>query len=337
MDAPDCRHCPHSEKSGQHHRPHGPESGDYRRRPGPRPARYGSLCCDKERRLYGDENHASFDGKKQYIGRKARWRPRPRRPLHTAILSAALRRLGERSERTAAVRRRSERYCREWDTQNRSSLYPAGRGQRTSRRDGSSRDRCQLQYRHKARPGRSTVNRTAAATPEAGARQRGTGTPGSAEGRSEIFCTSRPRGRNADRTKPVRWGRQHKRPRCGSSRRRCSRAAGSTTASANSSCTTQRTVPDRPGFGKWKAGNGRIPEIVCRTYDFRDSYWLSFGRAFQYPNQHTADAGSEAHSPRRDAKDFPAARYSRCGGERTPFVRYGRNAQDFQLRTAARQ
>ena len=309
MDAPDCRHCPHSEKSGQHHCPHGPEPGDYRGRPGPWPARYGGLCCDKERRLYGDKNHASFGRKEQYIGWKARRRPRPWRPLYTAALSAAIRRLRERSERTAAVRRRPGRYCRERDTKSRGRPYPAGRGRHASRRDGDSRDRCQSRYRRKTHPGRSTADGRAAANPETCARQRGTGAPGITKRRAEIFCAPRLRNGNAKRPKPVWRGRRYKRPRRGSVRRRRLRTAGSAAAPANSSCTAWCAAA---GWWKRQAGNGRVPEIVCRTYGVGNSYQLGFLRAVQHPNQHTADAGGKAHSPRRDAKDFPAARSYRC-------------------------
>ena len=309
MDAPDRRHCPHSEKSGQHHRPHGPEPGDYRRRLGPRPARYGSLCCDKERRLYGDENHASSGRKEQYIGWKARRRPSPWRPLHTAVLSAAIRRLRERSERTAAVRRRPERYCWEWHAQSCGSPYSTRRGRHVSGRYRNSRNWRQSRYRCKARPGQPTARRWTAANPEAGARQRGTGAPGSTKRRAEIFCAPRLRTGNAKRPKPVWRGRRYKRPRRGSVRRRRLRTAGSAAAPANSSCTAWCAAA---GWWKRQAGNGRIPEIVCRTYGVGNSYRLGFLRAVQHPNQHTADAGGKAHSPGRDAKDFPAARSYRC-------------------------
>lgn len=309
MDAPDCRHCPHSEKSGQHHCPHGPEPGDYRGRPGPRPARYGGLCCDKERRLYGDKNHASSGRKKQYVGQEERRRPRPWRPLHAAARSAALWRLRERSERTAAVRRGPERYCWEWHAQSCGSPHSTRCGRHVSGRYGNSRKWRQSWYRCKARPGQPTARRRTAANPEAGTRQRGTGAPGSTKRRAEIFCAPRLRNGNAKRPKPVWRGRRYKRPRRGSVRRRRSRTAGSAAAPANSSCTAWCAAA---GWWKRQAGNGRIPEIVCRTYGVGNSYRLGFLRAVQHPNQHTADAGGKAHSPGRDAKDFPAARSYRC-------------------------
>ena len=294
------------------------------------------ICCDKERRFYGDKNHASFGRKEQYIGWKARRRPRPWRPLYTAALSAAIRRLRERSERTAAVRRRPGRYCRERDTKSRGRPYPAGRRQHVSQRGGNSRDRLQPRYRRKTRPGRSTADGRAAASPETGAWQRGTGTSGSTEGRSEIFCAARLRNGDADRPKPIRWDRRYKRPRRGSGRRRCSQTEGSAAASANSSCTAWYAAAGWYVSRQREAGNRRIPEIVCRVYSVRDSYWLGFVRAFQYPNQHTAGAGGKAHSPGWDAQDFPAARSYRYWSGRTPFVWYGRNTQSFQFRTAAR-
>ena len=108
--------------------------------------------------------------------------------LHAAARSAALWRLRERSERTAAVRRGPERYCWEWHAQSCGSPHSTRCGRHVSGRYGNSRKWRQSWYRCKALPRQPTARRRTAANPEAGTRQRGTGASGSGKRRAEIFC-----------------------------------------------------------------------------------------------------------------------------------------------------